>query len=86
MKAEPENKINTLYCIHIRTGMENKSIFGMWESIHTFAYFCNWFVCYIVFDLESNSWKLFQKRVVRTKLDIYVCIYYHCWWTISPRE
>jgi hypothetical protein len=33
MKAEPENKINTLYCIHIRTGMENKSIFGMWESI-----------------------------------------------------
>jgi len=34
-------------------------------------------------------WRLFQKRVVRTKFDIYVLLLslgrYLCWWTISPR-
>ena len=29
----------------------------------------------IIFDFERNWWRLFQKRVVRTKFDIYVFIY-----------
>ena len=32
------------------------------------------------FDFESTWWWLFQKRVVRTEFDIYVCIYY----TVAP--
>jgi len=27
-----------------------------------------------LFDFESTGWRLFQKRVVRTKLDIFVFI------------
>ena len=30
------------------------------------------------FDFERTSWRLFQKRVVRTKFDIYVFIFYYC--------
>ena len=30
------------------------------------------------FDFERTRWRLFQKRVVRTKFDIYVCIISAC--------
>ena len=43
---------------------------------------------YIHFDFERTWWSLFQKRVVRTKLYIYVFITitgrYLCRWTIIP--
>jgi hypothetical protein len=29
----------------------------------------------IIFDFERTRWRLFQKRVVHTKFDIYVLIY-----------
>jgi len=32
------------------------------------------FLAFQSFDFESTWWKLFQKRVVRTKFDIYVFI------------
>ena len=40
------------------------------------------------FDIERIWWRLFQKRVVRTKSDIYVCLSYshvgNNWMTVSP--
>ena len=32
------------------------------------------------FDFERTRWKLFQKRVVHTKLDIYFLTREWCWW------
>jgi hypothetical protein len=41
------------------------------------------------FDFERTWWRLFQKRVVRTKFDVYVLLLslgrYHWCWTVSPR-
>ena len=34
---------------------------------------------YYYFDYERTLWRLFQKRAVRHKFDIYVFIYYHHW-------
>ena len=34
-------------------------------------------VIYIPFDFGRTWWRLFQKRVVRTKFDIYVVLYIH---------
>jgi len=35
---------------------------------------CLNYLAFQYFDIESTWWRLFQKRVVRTKLDIYVFI------------
>ena len=81
-----------LFQVSRKFGSEHNELFFIWIvlTVYTFNSLLNYWV-FPIFWL-SASWRLFQKRVVRTNLD--TCIYVFItitgsiphWWTSSPLE